>query len=83
MAALAAPFVDGAAAIVFAFSFFGFFVSRLPRCSPLGITPLLLLPNRRSSPSKRQGESVVCGAVGELDLTSTSSIFPRLVAQCW
>ena len=31
------PFVEGAAAIVFVFSFFGFFASRLPRCSPLAI----------------------------------------------
>lgn len=27
----------GAAAITFGFSFFGFFFSRLPRCSPLAI----------------------------------------------
>ncbi len=34
---LTVPFVEGAAAIVFVFSFFGFFASRLPRCSPLAI----------------------------------------------
>ncbi len=32
------PFVEGAAAIVFVFSFFGFFASRLPRCSPLAMS---------------------------------------------
>src|SRR5687767_14730693 len=36
------PFVEGAAAIVFCFSFFGFFASRLPRCSPLAMSPLLV-----------------------------------------
>jgi hypothetical protein len=30
-------FMLGAAAIVFAFSFFGFFFSRFPRCSPLAM----------------------------------------------
>jgi hypothetical protein len=34
------PLVEGAAAIVFGFSFFGFLASRLPRCSPLGISAL-------------------------------------------
>jgi hypothetical protein len=29
--------MEGAAAIVFGFSFLGFFASRLPRCSPLGM----------------------------------------------
>lgn len=33
----AVPFIEGAAAIVFGFSFLGFFASRLPRCSPLGM----------------------------------------------
>ena len=28
------PFIEGAAAMVFCFSFFGFLASRLPRCSP-------------------------------------------------
>jgi hypothetical protein len=36
------PFWDAAAAIVFGFSFFGFFASRLPRCSPLAIACLPL-----------------------------------------
>jgi hypothetical protein len=31
--------MEGAAAIVFGFSFLGFFASRLPRCSPLGMRP--------------------------------------------
>jgi hypothetical protein len=31
------PFMLGAAAITFAFSFFGFLVSRFPRCSPLAM----------------------------------------------
>ena len=35
---LTVPFVEGAAAIVFVFSFFGFFASRFPRCSPLAIS---------------------------------------------
>ena len=32
------PFCEGAAATVFGFSFFGFFASRLPFCSPFAIT---------------------------------------------
>jgi len=32
------PFCDGAAATVFGFSFFGFFASRFPFCSPLAMT---------------------------------------------
>jgi hypothetical protein len=32
------PFWLGAAAMVFIFSFFGFFASRLPRCSPLAMS---------------------------------------------
>ncbi|MEJ1936316.1 hypothetical protein WDZ92_39490, partial [Nostoc sp. NIES-2111] len=31
------PFVEGAAAIVFGFSFLGFLASRLPRCSPFAM----------------------------------------------
>src|SRR5215211_3157138 len=31
------PFVEGAAALSFGFSFFGFLASRLPRCSPLAM----------------------------------------------
>ena len=31
------PFIVGAAAITFGLSFFGFLVSRFPRCSPLGM----------------------------------------------
>ncbi len=34
----AVPLVEGAAAIVFGFSFFGFLASRLPRCSLLGMS---------------------------------------------
>ena len=34
------PFWEAAAAIVFGFSFLGFFASRLPRCSPLAIACL-------------------------------------------
>jgi len=33
----AIPFALGAAAITFGFSFFGFFFSRFPRCSPLAM----------------------------------------------
>ncbi len=33
----AAPFWEGAAAMVFCFSFLGFLASRLPRCSPLAM----------------------------------------------
>ena len=38
----AVPFTEGAAAIVFGFSFFGFLASRLPRCSPFGMSLVLL-----------------------------------------
>jgi hypothetical protein len=34
----AVPLIEGAAALVFGFSFFGFLASRLPRCSPLAMS---------------------------------------------
>jgi hypothetical protein len=44
----------GAAAIVLGFSFFGFFFSRLPRCSPLA----MVLP---SGPERALGQTITAG----------------------
>lgn len=48
------PFILGAAAIDLGFSFFGFFFSRLPRCSPLAMA-------LSSSPERAFDETTTAG----------------------
>jgi hypothetical protein len=52
----AVPFMDGAAAVVFGFSFFGFFASRLPRCSPFGMSASPSLDPAYSTPSRCEND---------------------------